>query len=294
MFNLNYFTIMKKKNYLFLIGLIGFFGLFTACEEDGTETDDVLTITIASGAPSEAAVGDVISFDVSIVADAKISEIEVRKGTSTYDTKTDFQNKTSDVYTFEYEVVEADAGQTLEFAFIVTDNKDNTETADYSVTIDDLAPTITEFTAVIMGAHENADYGSFLDAHEGMVYKVSEAKNNQDKVDIVYYYGATNQATLAAPDDAGAAEFNVYDLDNWTTKNATRFTDKLTVDFAGIITSDDIDTEVGSPSATKANELSVDDVVGFETSDGKKGVAKIAEITTGTTGSITIDVKIQL
>lgn len=285
---------MKKKNYLFLIGLIGFFGLFTACEEDGTETDDVLTITIASGAPSEAAVGDVISFDVSIVADAKISEIEVRKGTSTYDTKTDFQNKTSDVYTFEYEVVEADAGQTLEFAFIVTDNKDNTETADYSVTIDDLAPTITEFTAVIMGAHKNAEYGSFLDAHEGMVYKVSEAKNNQDKVDIVYYYGATNQATLAAPDDAGAAEFNVYDLDNWTTKNATRFTDKLTVDFAGIITSDDIDTEVGSPSATKANELSVDDVVGFETSDGKKGVAKIAEITTEDTGSITIDVKIQL
>ena len=286
---------MKKINYFLLIGLIGLVGVFTACEEDDPlGLEDEISITIGSGAVTEAAVGDVISFDVSIVADAKIEELEIRKGTSTIETVTDFLNKTSDVYSFEYTVVEADAGQTLDFAFIVTDKKDNTEQEDYVVTIAELAANISEYTAVIMGAHENATYGSFLNAVDGQVYKVSDAKDNQGKVDIVYYHGATNKATLAAPDDAGAAEFSVYDLSNWTTKNATRFTGKLTVDYANVVTSANIDAEVSSPSATKANELSVGDVVGFETAGGKKGIVKVSEITSGTEGSITIEVKIQL
>lgn len=285
---------MKKINYFLLIGLIGLVGVFTSCGEDPLDLEDEITITIGSGAVTEAEVGDVISFDVSIVADAKIQELEIRKGTSTIETVTDFLNKTSDVYSFEYTVVEADAAQTLEFAFIVTDNKDNEEREDYVVTIAELAANISEYTAVIMGAHENTTYGSFLNAVDGVVYKVADAKSNQAKVDIVYYHGATNKATLAAPDDNGAAEFNAYDLDNWTTKNETRFTGKLTVDYADVITSANIDSEVSSPSATKANELSVGDVVGFQTDGGKKGIVKVSEITSGTTGSITIEVKIQL
>ena len=285
---------MKKINYFLLIGLIGLVGVFTSCGEDPLDLEDEITITIGSGAVTEAAVGDVISFDVSIVADAKIKELEILKGASKFETVTDFLNKTSDVYSFEYTVVEDDAGQTLDFAFIVTDNKDNEEQENYVVTIAELAANISEYTAVIMGAHENTTYGSFLNAVDGVVYKVADAKSNQAKVDIVYYHGTTNKATLAAPDDDGAADFTVYGLNSWTTKNETRFTGKLTVDYADVITSANIDSEVSSPSATKANKLSVGDVVGFQTDGGKKGIVKVSEITSGTTGSIKIEVKIQL
>jgi hypothetical protein len=114
-------------------------------------------------------------------------------------------------------------------------------------------------------------------------------------IDIVYFYGATNNASLAAPDDAGANEFSVFALDSWSTKNSTKFTAVLAVDFDTVLGAEDIDGFVSStPANSKASKLSAGDVVGFETANGQKGLVKVTDITTGETGSITISVKIQL
>lgn len=284
---------MKKLNWLLVSALFLGATFFTGCEEDPLTEDDDITVS-APNLPETVEVGDATDLTFSVIAEARIESIELRKGVDVLDTKEDgFTNNTSDNYVYTYTATEAEAGTTVSFRLVVTDKKDNVENYDFSIEVESLAATIDEFTAIIMGAHEN-EIGSFLDVLTGTVYTTSEAADNQEDVDIVYYYGNENEATLAAPDDAGASEFNIYNLDGWTTKNSTRFTDILSTEFSEILSSDDIDGLVASPSATKANQLSVGDVVGFTTVSGKKGVAQVDDIETGTTGSITINVKVQL
>lgn len=167
------------------------------------------------------------------------------------------------------------------------------ERYDFEIDIEALPEPAEEFSAKIMGAHENSEHGSFLDAHSDTVYLVSDAKNNQEDIDMLYFYGDKNEATIAAPDDEDEEEFNVYELDNWDTRNATRFTDLLDINFAGIETEADIEDEVSSPENTKASSLEIGDVVGFETVDEKKGVFEVVDIETGTEGYIEINIKIQ-
>ncbi|MFW6364542.1 MAG: hypothetical protein ACOCZ4_00915, partial [Bacteroidota bacterium] len=116
---------------------------------------------------------------------------------------------------------------------------------------------------------------------------------NQEDIDMLYFHGSENEATIAAPDDEDAEQFNVYELDDWDTRNATRFTDILDINFAGIETEADIEDEVSSPENTKSNLLEIGDVVGFETVDEKKGVFEVVDIATGTEGYIEINIKIQ-
>ncbi len=284
---------MKRLNWLLVIPVIFGLTLFTSCEDD-TLTEDEITIT-AGNVPDTVEVGVATNITFSIIADAKIASIELLMNNNTLDLKEDdFTNTTSDNYSYTLTATEAQAGEDLDFRLTVVDKDDAEEYVDFTIHVKELAATISEYTAVIMGANENDDYGSFLGTSNGTVYTVSLAYENQGAVDIIYYYGSENKATLAAPDDAGAAEFSVYNLSNWSTKNETRFTSTLSTDFSAVESSDDIDGLVSSPSATSAKDLSVDDVVGFVTDAGKKGVAKVTAITTGTTGTITIEVKVQL
>jgi hypothetical protein len=130
--------------------VVALLGVMTSCEE--TEDSEAITITIGSGAIETADVGDTISFDVSIVAEAKLETFEIRKGTATLETISDFANPESDVYEFSYTVMAEDADKTLEFAFIVTDKKANEQTENYSVTINPIEnPLSFENTGSILG-----------------------------------------------------------------------------------------------------------------------------------------------
>lgn len=292
---------MKKINYFLLIGLIGLVGVFTSCGEDPLDLEDKITITIGSGAVTEAAVGDVISFDVSIVADAKIKELEILKGASKFETVTDFLNKTSDVYSFEYTVVEEDAGQTLDFAFIVTDNKDNEEQENYVVDIADAAGDIVEQTAKILADLKNSSGGSFYSIGDAKVMSFTEAKASSGKVDLVYYYGSSNKAVICAPNDTDAEVFlDANDnamLPQLSPRNATKLAETTISATAFAAATDDsiITDNVPESTSTAVLDLAVDDVFYFETSAGKKGLALVKQINGTTQGNseITLDIIVQ-
>ncbi len=198
--------------------------------------------------------------------------------------------------TYRYNIPETGvaAGSVVKLDFEIED-KETTGTNSIEFTVVSGAGSIQSYTAVLLGAHE-ATTGSFYATSTNTVYTVSDAAANQAAVDFVYYFGASNQATVASPDDSGAAEFAIFGLDSWTTKNATRFatTTLSSLDFDAIVDDAAILVQAGNVSdMTKANMLVVDDVFAFTTAAGKAGLVKVSDVTTGTDGSITLQVKVQ-
>lgn len=165
---------------------------------------------------------------------------------------------------------------------------------------------ITTYTAVIYGDQANNSAGSFYATTTGTVYTQALAKTNAASVDFLYYYGATNKATLAAPNDAPAA--TIFDnatngLQTWSVKNATEIRATL-LDAASfdVIVADSTLTDVydlvaTGAAATSSTDLAVGDVIAFKTVGNKKGFVKVVAIvengTTATGDYLKVDVKVQ-
>ena len=102
--------------------------------------------------------------------------------------------------------------------------------------------------------------------------------------------------TLTAPDDVtvngGAGNLSL--CVDFTTKNETRFaSSSITASEFDDIENDAQIADITGLNESKLTQLAIDDVVAFVTEDGKKGLIKVADMETGNTGTITINVKIQ-
>ncbi len=165
---------------------------------------------------------------------------------------------------------------------------------------------VNTYTEKIYGDQANNSAGSFFSTSNGTVYTQAQAKTNASSVDFLYYYGATNKATIAAPNDAPAA--TIYDnattgLQTWSVKNATELRGTLlTADLFNAITADSTLTKMYDnfalgTAATSATDLAEGDVIAFKTVGNKKGFVKVVSIvengTTATGDYIKVDVKVQ-
>ena len=291
---------MKKLNLFLGLGAICLAMLFSSCE-DVTHSAPVITVDqdnpliLGIGVSSATLTG-------TIVAEAKLQQVTLHKtvgsSTSLIETITDFDSgeitTTDDVnYTFRFEIDGITEETTIEITAMDKDDQDASESVVIQVTAGN---PVDSYTAILMGGQSNATVGSFLDASEGDVYLIAAANTHSELIDVVYYYGSSNLATLTAPDDVtvngGAGNLSL--CTGFTTKNETRFTSSS---LSGS-EFDDIENDADIADITGINEskmvnLSVGDVIAFETVDGNKGLIKVAAITTGNTGTITIDVKIQ-
>ena len=181
--------------------------------------------------------------------------------------------------------------------FKVTDK--NNQTKEISFTITTVAPSgpINTFSMKILGAQGNTTGSSFASI-DGTIYNLADAKANASKIDWLYFYGATNLATLASPNDAAAAEvFNdeTNGLLKWAVRNNTLFKKVAgTIDWENITTDEVIVAQTASGvTNTKINSLAANDVLAFIAASGKKGMIKVESITGTNNGSITISVKVQ-
>lgn len=190
------------------------------------------------------------------------------------------------------------AGATNSVSFILTDKagKVSTKTIVITGTSSVVANPITTYSATLLGGQTNASLGSAFASSNGQVYLKAAAATNSGLIDFVYFYGATNLATIAAPDDAsvdGTAANSVDLTDTYSTKNATRFEATSITPAAFTAMTDDSSFPAFAGTSSLENQLSVGDVLAFETVGGKVGLIHVAAITTGATGTITIDVKVQ-
>jgi len=296
---------MKRLSNYLLAGFAATMLLFTSCADD-EETDKSPVLTLTGG--TEYVSSDVTltvgeEFLIGVTATPNASTSEKLVGLTMVATfnnvpetiiDTTLDKLTSfnlDVYSYAQAIV-----GTERIVITVTDKAGETAEKVINITTEEGALDLKEFTAVLMGGQSNLTTGSFLDVKTGTVYKQTAAEASSELIDIIYYFGSTNKASLVAPDDAtvNGGSGNLSLATNFSTKNSTRFNNNpgiTAAEFDAMTNDSDIADLTASDS--KANLLSVNDVVVFETEDGRMGAFKVSAIDGDATGTITIAVKIQ-
>lgn len=294
---------MKKLTNYFFIALAAVV-MFTSCEDE--ETDKSPSLNFKGGAEYVSSdvtltVGEAFTIGLTGAPNASTNDKLVGLTvTATFDnvpeTLIDEELDKLTSLDMDIELTAPEAVGTARIVIELTDNGGETAQLILNITTEEGALPLTAFTAVLMGAQSNATEGSYLDADEGEVYLKAAADASSDIIDIIYYYGGDNKATLTAPDDVtvNGGTGNLSLAVDFATKNATRFNTNpgITAEAFDAMTDNSVIADV-NVDASKANLLSVGDVVVFETVAGKKGAFKVASIDGEREGSITIDVKIQ-
>jgi hypothetical protein len=164
--------------------------------------------------------------------------------------------------------------------------------------------TLNVYSTRLLGGGNNPSLGSFYSTREDSVYFTSRATEKQSFIDLIYYFGSQSgdSAVIAAPSDIVFNNPNDQNphvaVKTWTTKNDTRFRvlDISSTEFAAMLNDSLLQAELDSGTTlTKATKLSIGDIVGFKTIQGKLGAFEVKGIENGTaiTRSITLDVKVQ-
>lgn len=285
---------MKNLKIFALILFVGAIA-FSSCKKDDP-TGPTISVTPVN---ADAEKGTVVSFDYTISSNEKIKELTATPDNAiiSAQTVTTFNGDFSATGTVEFTLPSSslNAGDVINIVFKATDDSGDEYAAETTVKITIVAGAnpITTYSAKLMGAQSNATLGSFMDIETGTVYLSSAAATNQSLVDLVYYYGTTNLATFCAPNDVtvGGGTGNLSLCASWTTKNATTFsTTTITASEFDAMTDD---ASFVSSTGTKVTSVAIGDVIAFETVGGKKGLIKVSAMTTGSTGDVTIDVKVQ-
>lgn len=209
-----------------------------------------------------------------------------------------FVNNSQNV-TVTYTPAISQAG-TFTIRLIATDKND--EATEVTVTFTVTAgATFKTYNNITVGSYSNATVGSSFVSLDGTVLGLTDAKANSAKVDLVYFYGATNLATLAAPSETTLNDVftTASGMSSWTTRNATKLALSAlnAAAFDAITTNAALDAAVGTPSVSLVNQLSVGSVVSFQTAatssnPSKKGLLKVTNITGAADGTMTFSVKI--
>lgn len=297
---------MKKLNLLFLL-VAGFFAM-TAIVSCTPETDDVKPTLgfIAEGASitADKTVDPLtpLLFKVSGAENPNtkkaLQSIRVQSfidNTPNVDTTVTI-NDDSYLGSFNYNATSFYSKEE-KFTFTLTDKAGETATKTFIITTTEAAGNIKTFTNVILlGAQSNAN-GSYLDAYTADIYTSANYLANAASIDMIYFYGSTNLATLAAPSDVtvNGTGSNLALAVGMSPQNDTKFmtTTITTAEFDAMADDSSFPTITSGAGDSKANDLALNDVIAFETADGKKGLIKVTEIVVNANGTLKIDVKIQ-
>ena len=300
---------MKKQFLFFAFLLLAGMTMLTSCSknEDTTPTDQTPTLNFVAKTGfitgnTSMIVGSEFKVSLACFANSSSgSKINILKVTRVFQNTPTVVLDSTDLSLSSLNIdltynANANVGDE-KWYFRITDKAGQYKEISLTITTTSAAGPIDSFDLKILGA-QSASAGSSFASIDGSVYSLAEAKANQAKVDWMYYYGASDFATIAAPDDANAATIftnATNGLQTWTTKNATRF--KLVTD---VITWDNITDDAvivqqtaSGVTQTRITSLSVGKYLAFITASGKKGLIKVDNLTTGSSGSITISVKVQ-
>lgn len=308
-----------KKAKLFLLAFVAVFAVvFTSCEEDKNPPTISVSGIQEGGSYTLGSVPTLVAVIGSNDAELKTLSIDVT-GTGilpaalsnlTTSPANAFETGTGSPFTFVNNIQNV----TVNYAMAITqagsfsvrltavDKNDESVEVIITFTVTAAAGQIKSYNDVILGSYNNATLGSSFASVDGLVYSLADAKANSNKIDFVYFYGATNLATMAAPNDVLLDEvFTTASAPStWTVRNATKMKKSaLTATAFDAITNDAaIIADATGLSASHVNSLAVGDVITFETAStsafaSKKGMLKITEITGTDAGSIKFTVKVQ-
>ena len=284
---------MKKMKLFALMFLAGTL-IFSSCNKDD---EDVAvagpSLTFQNGANTLEFDGSKgIDVRLDFTAEGEVSTFKLvfslnnATADSIYDLTSTFKGEKSGNYSFTRSAalvgadLNLDATGTVKYVFTLTDKENNTKTATYTVNAASTAPEISAFSARVLGA-SGSNSGSYLNATEGYVYTQGDATANDTKIDLVYKW--VTDAGLYSPNHADVSTV----LTNSTVIGI----------YAGTTAFDNIDKEeiatLAVPTGNDAKTLAVGNILVFKTADAKMGVLKVTALNNGTSGDMTVDIKVQ-
>ena len=284
---------MKKIYFLLLAIIIG----FAACNnEDDPKPDPTISFLTSTGYTFEDAnleEGDSIFIGIKAVSNGsdKLVSLEISVYNQTVD-----MIELDDLQVERTFIITKGAAPEEEWTFEVTDN--GGKTASVSITFTRVYGSIVTNNSVVLGAQNNSTSGSFYSTEEDDVYMQGAAFTNQELIDIIYYYDATDLNTLASPGaNIGDDVFTgTSGLANWTTLNET-FYYKTSISVAQFdaVTNDSLISISynNEESKRKAKNLAVGDVYSFKTAAGKLGLIKIIAVNGEATGDLEFAIKME-
>ncbi len=158
---------------------------------------------------------------------------------------------------------------------------------------------INFYPTIVLGAQNNAT-GSFYALSEDSVYSQQNAFNNQDKIDMCYYYDfiETDENTIASP--GANIDESVYPgangLSNWTILKTSRFklTDLTESDFFNATNDSLLIASYGQTEGKrKAKNLQNGNIFSFKNEDGKVGLFMVNSVSGTDEGTVDISIKVQ-
>jgi hypothetical protein len=284
---------MRKFSYLFAALLMTAAVFVSSCTKD-EETDPGPSLTLKGGAGYTSAdatilVGTTIKFGVvagkSSVSNDKLTRFKCTLTSNNVPNTIKDTTLNADSFNWETSIQFTSVGSGR-LSFEITDKGGVVVEKSFIVNVE--GPETVKYSNIELGSWNDA-IGSFFATSEGVAYNVAQTStipSNQAKIDFLFFKGAVNGNTIAAPDDVDANTISDLKLNLWTNKNQTRF-NPVSINAAQF---DAIGTNYQFPAfnlglqTTKVNEpndqLAPGKVFLFKTQAGKVGLIKIVDLYT--------------
>ena len=303
---------MKRVCNFVIVALFAASSVFVGCSSDPSDAPSI-TVRFDGNAsstgvfaPNDLYVGDPVDVEVEFNVPGKIKEIRIAKASGTgenppgtYPKTKDFLGETIDKV--KWTVVGAAVG-TVKYSADVTDKDKEAQSATkiIEITFKERPPLYGETNAwanLLLGSlSHSGTAGASCASIDGKVYEIAEAKTNSAKIDFVYWNGASNPNSIAAPSNTTLGTITAMQS-GWTTKNQTKLQRLTTVTVAAFNAMNNDAEIVEKVTATTVtgdivSNLKVDDIIGFITVGGKKGLMKVNSVGTPA-NHIDITIKVQ-
>jgi len=286
--------------------------VFVSCSSDPSDVPSIAVRFDGNAsstgvfAPADLYVGDPVEVEVEFNVPGKIKEIRIAKASGTgenppgtYPKTKDFLGETIDKV--KWTVVGAAVG-TVKYSADVTDKDKAAQSATkiIEITFKERPPEygdIKTWADRLLGSlSHSSTAGASCASIDGTVYEIAAARTNSAKVDFVYWNGASNPNSIAAPSNTTLGTITAMQS-GWTTKNQTKLQKLTTVTAAQFDAMNNdaiIDEKVTSTTVTTdiVSNLATNDIIGFITASGKKGLMKIVSVG-DPTNHIKITIKVQ-
>jgi len=302
---------MKNRAYRLTIAVIACLILITtmSCSEESEKHPDPLIGFISQSG--------YVTNDITI-ATLDTIKVGIKAAYNGFDRLTNFIAKKNgerfadlgfykEEYTWELDIVKG-IEEKEEWEFIIRDYSGNMSSISLNIFKKDTLIAyndIFSFVNVSLGAQNNTQYGSFFSFSTAQSYNLEKAYNNQDVIDVVYYYDnftdKLEESILTSP---GANIEDViftgdYALLSWETRNTIRFS-RSKLD----ISTDDFDNATNDSlliansfyfdnGGRKTKFLQPGDIYSFVREDNRSGIFKVVSTSGTTDGNIVVDIKFQ-
>ena len=231
--------------------------------------------------------GDAVHIEVAYKASGEIKSILFKLENAT-ENITNFQTDSTHTFAKRYDF---NTVGSFIFTTEIKDKQDPERSADFvfTVKVEPRCVYSVSDPPTNLGGQSTTAFGSFYSVQNRQVFFLTGANSSPGSIDLIYFHSSANGAAIAAPDDTESSSI-FSSISSWSIKNNTRFfrlPDSRHGDPADWWNEfvEGIDSR---NTSTKANHLTVGDIITFRTANGTKGAFVVDDITPGTSGNISI------